>query len=316
MLQGLSLRWGKSPYKHPGRFLGTGNRCGHNPEKGEAERYQAPKSRRLSRTHQQLLDAAADYYWSPTILPTLSNLNGRAKADGDPRCNRSEGRAAESLVLRAIIQCIDFASMRVGTPKADGNFIPRSCGYLAKLAGLMAPDCDPDYPQPSQRFVRAWRRLKLAGAFTVHRVAETLPDGRVRARPAIKHVNMDFLVSMARVGYQALKDLRTWASNKLKKAKKKHREQFPAETDAEKARRNLVAGKAAGGGVRSLLPKKRRGVKDIADADPEKEKQRHYSQARNARFVEIVANNPNATAAQVRQLLDIEFPPYQERRQL
>ncbi|MEQ5769992.1 hypothetical protein NFH98_20690, partial [Halomonas sp. H33-56] len=231
--------WGRTPYKHPGNWLGTGNRCGHNPERGEFDRYAIPETRRLPRVQQQLLEGARDYYHAPGILPTLSNLSGKANADGSPRQNRSEGRAAESLVLSAIINHLDFASLRVGTPKPDGTFVSRSCGELARVAGLLAPNSDPDHPEPSQRFWRAFRRLKIAGAFTVHKQYEERPDGSKRARPAIKAVSMQFLVCLGKVGYQKLKEFRTWASNKLKKLRRKHRERFPEANDAAQARHRV-----------------------------------------------------------------------------
>lgn len=306
------LMWGRSAYKHPGKWLGTGNRCGHDPAKGEFERYQAPETKReLPKVMQKLLDAINDYYHSPEILPTLSNLNGKANADGDPRSNRSEGRAAECLVLSAIVTHTDFASLRVGTPTRDGGFIPRSCGELAKVAGLLAPNSDPERPEPSQRFWRAFRRLKLAGAFTVHRQYETRPDGSKRARPAIKAVSFHFLVALGKVGYDALKKFRTWCSNRLKKQRAKHREQFPEKNDAQQARHKLATKQAGDTGITAHFTKQRRGPRDIPDVDVEKERQRQYSREVNDYFAQVVANNPGASTAEVRALVRIKYPPYE-----
>lgn len=307
----FALRWGKAAYPYPGKFWGTGNRCGHDPQKGEFERFNKPTTQReLPKAQQKLLELVQRYYESPAMLPTLSNLNGRRNLDGNPRSNRSEARAAESLVLSAIIQHLDFASLRVGTPRPDGTFKPRSCGELAKVAGLLAPGCDPSYPQPSERFNRAWRRLKLAGAFTVHQIAVKRPDGSTRARPAIKHVNEDFLVALG-IGYSKLKELRDWASRSLKRAKKRFAEQFPGEGDAKKARANLVTGKIAGGGGRSYMPKDRRGPRDTPDVNPSKQRQREYSQEVLRWTAEVSANNPNASPREVRELVNKKYPPYQ-----
>lgn len=315
MLQGPSLRWGKSPYKHPGRFLGTGNRCGHSPEKGEFDRYNAPQTaRKLPSTQQKLIEAARAYYYSPASLPSLSNLNGRANADGQPRSNRSDGRAAEALVLCAIIQQTEFSSLKVGTPRPDGGFIPRSCRELAQIAGLTVFNSNSKRPEPSQRFWRAFRRLKLAGAFTVHQQYEERPDGSKRARPAIKHVSDDFLVALGAVGYAKLKEFRSWCSNRLKKAKKKHREQSPEAHDAADARRKVLQEQNDKTGLLARLTKNLRGPRDVPDADAEKESQRQYNVERNAYQAQIEAQNPGAAPEMIRQLVNIKFPPYRTRR--
>ena len=307
-----TLRWGRSAYTHPGHFWGTGNRCGHDPAKGEFERYQAPETKReLPSVMKKLLEGARDYYKNPGMLPTLSNLNGKANQDGNPRCNRSEARAAESLVLSAIITHTDFASLRVGTPTQDGGFIHRSCGELAKVAGLHDPKHSTDeHPEPSQRFWRAFSRLKIAGAFTVHQQYETLPDGSKRARPAIKAVSFQFLVALGKVGYEALKKFRTWCSNRLKKTRAKHREQFPEQHDAAQARHRLMTKQAKQTGIKTQLPKVRRGPRDIPDANDEKEQQRHYNRMVNDYFAQVASNNPGASATEVRALVRKKYPPY------
>lgn len=308
-----TLTWGRSTYTHPGRFWGTGNRCGHDPAKGEFERYQAPEMKReLPRVMQKLLEGARAYYEAPSTLPTLSNLNGKANADGNPRCNRSEARAAESLVLSAIITHTDFATLRVGTPTQDGGFIHRSCGDLAKVAGLLdAKHSTDDHPEPSQRFWRAFRRLKLAGAFTIHQQYETLADGSKRARNAIKAVSFQFLVALGKVGYEALKKFRTWCSNRLKKSRAKHREQFPEQYDAAKARHHVATKQVSETGIKTHLPKVRRGPRDIPDANSEKEQQRHYSRMVNDYFTHVASNNPGASAAEIRALVRKKYPPYE-----
>jgi len=303
------LTWGRVPYEHPGKWWGTGNRCGHNPAKGEFERYCQPlKKGRLPATLQALVDGAKAYYTSPGLLPTLANLNGKANADGNPRCNRSEARAAESLVLSAIIQFTEFASLRVGTPLADGGFKHRSCAEIARVAGLLAPGSTPEAPEPSQRFWRAFRRLKLAGAFTVHLQHEVKADGTKRARPAVKLLNPDFLLALGRVGYQKFKEFRDWCSNRIKKARRKHREQHPKAYDAAQARSRLAM---AGSGPRAMQ-KQRRGKADLPDVDESAEAQRRYNLAMIAYIKEVSDNNPGASYAEIRQLARIKFPPWEE----
>lgn len=303
------LTWGRAPYAHPGKFWGTGNRCGHKPENGEFERYCAPQNKRqLPKLLQALVQGAKDYYKSPSLLPTLANLNGKSNADGNPRCNRSEARAAESLVLSAIIERTEFASLRVGTPLPDGGFKHRSCAELAQIAGLLAPESTPEYPQPSQRFWRAFRRLKVAGAFTVHKQYEQRPDGTKRARPAVKLLNADFLLALGKMGYQAFKTFRDRCSNQLKKARRKYREQFPAAADAAEARRRLAM---AGSGPKAMQ-KQRRGSADLPDVRDVYELQRQYNRQSSAYMAEVVRNNPGASYEQIRQLVRIKYPPFQD----
>ena len=303
--------WGRSAYQYPGRWLGTGNRCGHNPLKGEFERYQAPSTRRKHPIIiQKLLEGARAYYQAPQLLPTLMNLSGKANQDGNPRCNRSEARAAECLVMEAIIQYTEFASLRVGTPRSDGGFIPRSCAEIARVAGLLAPDSTDEHPEPSTRFWRAFTRLKVAGMFTVTRQYETKPDGSKRARPAIKAVSMQFLVALGRTGYQKLKAFRDRCSNQVKKLRRKHREQFPAEHDAQQARQKLATKQTSETGIEALMQKQRRGRRDMPDANVERERQREYSRAKLDYMNEIMANNPGARDRDVLELVNLKYPPY------
>ncbi len=303
------LKWGRAQYEHPGKFWGTGNRCGHDPAKGEFERYCQPQKKgRLPATLQALVEGAREYYKRPALLPMLANLNGKSNADGNPRCNRSEARAAESLVLSAIIQFTEFSSLRVGTPLDDGGFKHRSCAEIARVAGLLAPGSTPENPEPSQRFWRAFRRLKLAGAFTVHLQYEVKADGSKRARPAVKLLNQDFLLALGRVGFQKFKEFQRWCYNQLKKARRKYREQFPTQHDAAEARRRLAL---EANGPKALY-KQRRGKKDLPDANSEKELQRRYNREATAYFAEIVTNNPGASYAEVNKLVRIKYPPYDE----
>lgn len=307
---GATLLWGRLPYAHPGLYLNSGNRCGHNPAQGEFERYTAPETRRpLPHIMQAFIEGAREYYRRPSLLPTLANLSGRSNADGNARCNRSEARAAESLVLSAIIQHTEFASLRVGTPRPDGSFINRSCGELAQIAGLLdAKRSVPGYPQPSQRFWRAFRRLKRAGAFTVHTQYETRPDGSKRARPAIKHLSADFLLCLGKVGYQKLKTFRDKCYNQLKKLRKLHREQNPEATDAEKARQRVAM---AGTGP-ARMHKQRRGARDIPDVNDDYEAQRRYNIEQIAWMAKVQADNPGASNAEILQLVRIKYPPYKD----
>lgn len=242
MLGRPSIMWGRMPYPYHGANLGTGNRCGHNPNRPEFHLFSEPGwSTSVPHVMRKLLEAVKGYYYAPmSTLPSLANLNGRRNKSGDPRKNRSEARAAEVLVMRAILYFTDFASLRVGTPKADGRFVPRSCTELARLAGLLKAKADPQEPdEPSPRFWRAFRRLRMAGAFDVFLQYEEKEDGSKRARPAIKRVKENFLIALGAVSFEQLKKFRSYCANGLKRSRRQHREQFPGADDAEKAREGL-----------------------------------------------------------------------------
>ena len=309
------LMWGRSAYPHPGKWLGTGNRCGHDPLKGEFHRYSTPETRRsLPKVQEKLLEGVHEYYRNPEILPTLSNLSGKANSDGSPRSNRSEARAADCLVLSAILQHTEYATLRVGTPQPDGSFVPRSCGELAKVAGLLEKGCDPERPEPSKRFWRAFERLRLAGAIKVHRQYEVLEDGSKRARPAIKNLSFQFLVCLGKVGFAQLKKFRDHCSNRLKKVRRQYRERFPAKGDAAQARRNLVVGQAGEGiDIKSLLPPVKRGPRDLPMANQDKQAIKNDSLDQLAFIAEVKRANPGATDAQVLELMRKKYPPRSQR---
>lgn len=234
--------WGRSSYQYHGKNLGTGNRCGHNPNSPNFDLFNPPKKSGMSHTVRDLIGGVEKYFKSPKLLPTLSNLTGKKNADGALRSNRSEAREAESLVLAAILHSTDWSSMRIGTPKPDGEFVPRDGVYLATIAGLAKRETDSEGREvwePTTRFWRALARLRKAGAIDVFNVYVIKPDGSKRARPSVKTLNVDFLVSMGVASYAKMKKLRDWASDKVTKARKAYERKYPAAKDAQRARNSL-----------------------------------------------------------------------------
>ncbi|MCA3991980.1 hypothetical protein ACPV5O_22055 [Vibrio maritimus] len=268
-------------------YVASGNRCGHDPQNPAWHLYSAKQTKNMiPHVIRKLHEKAVCYYESPKLLPTLATLNGKTNQDGQPRLNRSEAREADVLVLCAILNMTEYATLRVGTPLANGDFVPRSCAEIAKVAGLIREDGD-----PSQRFWRAFRRLKLAGAFSVHRQYQEMPDGSKRARPAIKNLNFHFLVSLGAVGYEQLKKFRTWCSNKLKKVRIKYREEFPTQNDAKHARNRLRMGQLAEGVNTHTFKTKR--TKSVADSDQTKELRRQFNLEQIEATSELLSSGMN-----------------------
>lgn len=302
-----SIMWGRNPYPHSGENLGTGNRCGHNPLKPEFHLFSEPEwSASIPQVMRKLVESVKGYYYAPlNILPSLGNLNGKRNKSGDPRKNRSEARAVEVLVMRAILYFTEYASLRVGTPKADGQFIPRSCTELAAVAGLLKKKKVPSEPdEPSERFWRAFRRLRKAGAFDVHLQYVEKPDGTKRARPAIKRLNENFLVALGAVSFEALKTFRTRCSNEIKKARRAYKEKFPRESDAEKARTGLRRAQGESGVVTFAVSERRSKAINYDDAKAQ------YAAEIRDRHAELLRNNPDLSQPEVARRVMREFPAF------
>jgi hypothetical protein len=273
--------WGRREYQYPGQHLGSGNRCGHNPDKPDLDRLALPKTKSGFRPkiQQALIDAAKDYFFAPQALPLLSNLSRRVNRDGTPRKNRSEGREAESLVLPAILSMTDFCSLRVGTPMPDGTFKPRSMDEIARACGLVVASRDPGETEPvaSRRFYRTIKRLKRAAAITVFEQYEEKPDGTKRARVAIKAVSENFLIALGRVSFAALKEFRDECSRKLRNWRNSFRKARPGDFDAVKAA-ELVRREQLRQGFATHKPKRKNLTpKTLVDANGHEQSQADYS---------------------------------------
>lgn len=297
--------WGRIAYPHPGKWLGTGNRCGHQPCSPAWHLLQAPETKKpLPYFIQDLLERVRHYYAQPTLLPTLANLSGKInKLSGKPRQNRSEAREAECLVLEAILSRTDFASLRVGTPLPDGRFIHRSMVEIASIAGMI----DKATGLPAQRFWRAIRRLKIGGAIDVHLQYETLKDGTLRARHAIKTVNMHFIVALGRISYEKLKAFRTRCSKALKKDADAHKQQFPDIHDPEIANRRL-RDQLREKGIKTTPPPSADKSPVMLDRDKRKELQRQYSKAQLEFATNLYGQYPGRTEAWYSEQLRRAFP--------
>ncbi|MGL5297769.1 MAG: hypothetical protein ACRC9W_04355 [Plesiomonas sp.] len=297
--------WGRIAYPHPGKWLGTGNRCGHQPCSPAWHLLQAPETKKpLPYFIQDLLERVRHYYAQPTLLPTLANLSGKInKLSGKPRQNRSEAREAECLVLEAILSRTDFASLRVGTPLPDGRFIHRSMVEIASIAGMI----DKATGLPAQRFWRAIRRLKIGGAIDVHLQYETLKDGTLRARHAIKTVNMHFIVALGRISYEKLKAFRTRCSKALKKDADAHKQQFPDIHDPEIANRRLRE-QLREKGIKTTPPPSADKSPVMLDRDKRKELQRQYSKAQLEFATNLYGQYPGRTEAWYSEQLRRAFP--------
>jgi hypothetical protein len=305
--------WGRVHYPHPGQWLGTGNRCGHRPASPAWHQFNEPETRKpLPHFIQTLIDKVRDYYAKPSLLPTLANLSGKInKLSGKPRQNRSEAREAESLVMQAILSRTDFASLRVGTPLPDGRFIHRTMVEIATIAGMVEDAIDKETKQlvkrPTQRFWRAIRRLKVAGAIDIHQQYETKEDGAIRARPGIKTVNQHFLVALGRISYEKLKAFRTHCSKALKRDADSHKQQFPDMHDPDIANRRLRDLQREKG-IKTPPPPSADKSPVMRDRDQRKDLQRQYSKAQLEFATNLYGQYPARPETWYSEQLRREFP--------
>jgi hypothetical protein len=305
--------WGKSSYMYPGKFLGTGNRCGHDPQKPNMDLFSIPKTARdIPHAMKELINGVKHYFFNPQLLPTLYNLTGKRNKDGSLRSNRSDGREGEMLIMAALIHYTDFSSMRVGTPLDDGEFKPRSCVDLAKTCGL-AVQIGEDW-HPSRRFWRAFTRLKRAGAFDVFETYVVKADGSKRARPAVKLINEDFLISLGVISYKTLKTFRDYASSKIQQARAKFKKRFPSKGDAEFARNKLRLRDAQGRNDPAVKPVKKEPNQDYSKPAKEKPKQDHveaYNRAKMIFLRSLMLGGESLSPSVAKAKVDREWPPFE-----
>lgn len=203
-----SIMWGRMPYKYSGENLGTGNRCGHDPQNLAVKRLalHQPAGGNWPRLIQAGIKRIQAYFGDAAALPPLAHLSKKTNQDGSPRQNRSEAREAQALVLSVIFTCLDLKSLRVGHFTKTGAFvnisfldIARRCEMTchAKARDDEGQVISGQYKEvPTSRFWRTVRDLKQAGAIKVFEQYEEKDAGK-RALTAIKSFNKSFLALIA-----------------------------------------------------------------------------------------------------------------------
>jgi hypothetical protein len=293
-------------YTYSGKHLGTGNRCGHDPANPSWTPLKDRKTKKNEpKTQSKLMESALDYYYIPEILPTLRNLNGNLNKNGAPRKNRSDGRHPETLILVSILSFLEYASLRVGTPLPNGMFKHRSCGEIAKRAGMMKAGCDENYPRPNKRFWRAWNRLKMAGAFNVHKQYEEVSTGKKRARNAIKSVNLDFLISLGGVSYAEMKRFRKTCSDRIQEVRDAYDQKNTAAVDALEAKRSMQRQVQ---GVDIELSSPYTQEREIEYPDKARKGREHYNRQRLAYQKELLEAPSRLSFAQISKRVDRLYP--------
>ncbi|WP_210669000.1 hypothetical protein [Pseudomonas protegens] len=216
--------WGRRPYAYPGANLGTGNRCGHNPEQFATDRLALPKVKggHLPSVLKKAIKRSEEFFADPDVMSRLGyHRNKKRNQDGSFRKIRSELRECVALVQIAILSATDLVSLRIGHWCADGSFRNYTCDELAARVGLACLEKNPEDPEnprmvASSRWWRAFGWIKDSAGLQVFEQYEEKEDGSKRARAAIKTIDEKFLMLLARFPAKALHKARKNAYERLR----------------------------------------------------------------------------------------------------
>lgn len=153
------------------RINSGGNFCGHQPDAPRLELVKPTTDKRRPEILRRLQERIRQYYRSPRYIPSLNAANGST------RQQRSERREACLLLLTAILEYTDLASLRCGVPTSAG-FISLTLDYLVQYTGLHM-----------RRAERAMADLKRANLLTVSQARQLQDDGTWKGLPAVRAVN-------------------------------------------------------------------------------------------------------------------------------
>lgn len=148
-----------------------GNFCGHQPDAPRLELVKPTTDKIRPKLLAELQGRVRQYYRAPRYIPSLNAANG------SKRQQRSERREACLLLLSAILEFTDLASLRCGVPTSAG-FISLTLDYLVQYTGL-----------GMRRAERAMADLKNANLLTVSQPRQLQDDGSWRGLAAVKAVN-------------------------------------------------------------------------------------------------------------------------------
>lgn len=183
------------------RVNNGGNFCGHQPDAPRLELVKPSTLNNRPKILQRLQEEVRQYYRSPSRLPSLNAAN-RSK-----RQQRSERREACILVLNAILEYTDLASLRCGVPTSSG-FQSLTFEFLAQFTGMGL-----------RRIERAVADLKFGNILTVSQPRQLQEDGSYKGLAAVKAVNSLLFGAFGLLKW--LKHERQRASERLaKKARK------------------------------------------------------------------------------------------------
>lgn len=153
------------------RINSGGNFCGHQPDAPRLALLRPTTHKTRPKIIAEMQGRVRQYYRAPRYIPSLNAANGST------RQMRTERREACLLLLNAILEFTDLASLRCGVPTSSG-FISLTLDYLVQYTGLNM-----------RRAERAMADLKQADLLTVSQPRQLQDDGSWRGLAAVKAVN-------------------------------------------------------------------------------------------------------------------------------
>lgn len=244
----ILLNDGKFPVREPMAYVPRvnqgGNFCGHDPQKPLLNTLNPIKIGKggLPRVLTLCMERLDGYYERPSkVLPTLNAANGST------RQQRSERREACIRLLKALLKKLELASLRVGTPTAEG-FMNYTVDYVAR-----------DTAMTLKRVERALADLKKAGLITVAQQRELKEDGTWKGMAAVKAISKHLFGALGLTKMLMLE--RGKAAKRLKKHTKKesraHQVEPSSSNPTERARGQIAFGMITNAfGVKAKRPER------------------------------------------------------------
>jgi len=201
----------------------TGNKCGHDPQNPQ---FFEPSEKHRLRPDviQWAINNLEKFYVKPDNWLFSLKISRRSQ-----RQERSEGRERDADVLGVLLHYTELASLRVGVPKENGEFISLDMRFIAKTLGWRNTKDDEEDKQrleagitPRHRGIkRVWRSiatLKNAGYLTVHRQYKKCFDDEQEyiGLPSVRCIQPKLFHELG-IGLQKLRAKRDQAAKRLKK---------------------------------------------------------------------------------------------------
>lgn len=202
----------------------TGNKCGHNPQNPQ---FFEPSEKHRLRPDviQWAIKNLEKFYVKPDNWLISLKISRRSQ-----RQERSEGRERDADVIGVLLHYTELASLRVGVPKENGEFLSLDMRFIAKKLGWRTDSDDEEDKQrlkeggvkPRQKGIkRVWRAisaLKDAGYLTVHRRYKKCLEGEQDyiGLPSVRCIQPKLFNELG-IGLQKLRAKRDQAAKRLKK---------------------------------------------------------------------------------------------------
>jgi len=291
---------GRQPYAHPGHDLGSGNRCGHDPQQPRFLKIKPPPTKKQRPWQQEaLIKSAENLYYDRDLIPGLGyHLDRPLTLSGMPPKSRSDGLDNIVIVCKTMLGLMDYSSYMIGRPHAYKKDVWSYYSNYELYKFVQAELAENDYPFPltadkiTPSFVdRAIAALKEQGMLktkTIYRIVEVRnADGSVtlskRASTAVKRLEPWALLRLGALTKQELEDFSSECYERLKKKKARNRKAHEATRQAKIEKTQQEALKMrAGADVSPVTEQPPVRVKTDPARNYEQDLQERYNRDRNA----------------------------------